>query len=98
MLSRVWLRNIVNALINFNLNNYILSLNQARSAASYVLVPLSAQRPRYYTTGLGPLACSSLVGGYQLDIDHLMILLLADRGTASAEVQGSVDPLRHDGC
>ena len=39
-----------------------------------------------YAVGLGPLACSSLVGGYQPDTDHPMKLLPADRGIASAEV------------
>ena len=39
-----------------------------------------------YAVGLGPLACSSLVGGYQPDTDHLMKLLPADRGTVSVEV------------
>lgn len=38
-----------------------------------------------YAIGLGPLACSSLRGGYQPDTSHLKKLLPAERGTAIAK-------------
>lgn len=39
-----------------------------------------------YAVGLGPLACSSLVGGYQPDTSHLRKLLPAEKAAATREV------------
>ena len=62
------------------------SVEDRQDRGNYVVGSKAMASIYDYAVGLGPLACSSLVGGYQPDTSHLRKLLPAEKGAAIGEV------------